>query len=133
MRLSVAEAAARLGISPRAVRDRLKRGVLAGELVSAKSGATWLVDWQGEADGENADLRALIGETVGEAVSEAVGASMRESVAPIVAHGEAMARENERLRAQVMALENEAREGAAGAESAADGEPNEASRSWWRR
>lgn len=124
MRLSVAEAAARLGISPRAVRDRLQRGELKGELVSARSGATWLVDWTGEADEANADLLASICETV----SESVG----ETVAPIVARADTLARENEQLRAQVAALEVAADE-AETDDSAADAAPNEASRSWWKR
>ena len=128
MRLSVAEAAARLGISPRAVRDRLQRGELKGELVSARSGATWLVDWSGEADEASADLLDLIGETV----SESVGETMRETVAPLVARADELARENEQLRAQVAALEVAADE-AETDDSAADVAPNEASRSWWKR
>ena len=124
MRLSVTEAAARLGISPRAVRDRLQRGALKGELVSAKSGATWLVDWSDEADEASADLRDLI---CG-AVIESVG----ETVAPIVARADELARENEQLRAQVAALEVAADE-AETDDSAADVAPGEVSRSWWKR
>ena len=125
MRLSVAEAAARLGISPRAVRDRLQRGELKGELVSARSGATWLVDWSGEADEASADLLGLIGETV----SESVG----KTVAPLVARADELARENEQLRAQVAALEIAADEAETDDSAAADVAPDEASRSWWKR
>ena len=124
MRLSVTEASARLGISPRAVRDRLQRGELKGELVSAKSGATWLVDWPGEADEASADLLDLIGA----AVCESVG----ETVAPLVARADELARENEQLRAQVAALEVVADETET-ENSAADAAPNEASRNWWKR
>ena len=124
MRLSVAEAAARLGVSPRTVRDRLQRGELKGELVSTKNGAAWLVDWPNESNEEPSQERGDLSALIGEAVSESFG----EAVVPLVARADEVARENERLRAQVAALEI-----VPNAEPEPENKPDESSRNWWRR
>lgn len=110
MRISVEDAAARLGVSARTVRHRLQSGALRGERVSTKSGTAWAVEWDDDA-GAEVTLRALVSEAVAEAFGEAV--------APLVERTEDLARENERLRAQVAALE-----------AAAVGV---VARSWWRK
>ena len=119
-RISVEEAATRLGVSARTVRNRLSSGELKGERISAKNGTAWAVEWQDEAppnvavasvSGEGA--APVTSEAIGEAVGAAVDLAFNEMVAPMVEKGEQLARdnerlagENERLRAEIVELED---------------------------
>jgi len=65
-RISVDEAAARLGVCARTVRNRLRRGELNGEKVSTRSGAEWQVEWDERAPESGEELRARNLELAGE-------------------------------------------------------------------
>ena len=111
-RISVEEAAARLGVSARTVRNRLGSGELKGERIKTPNGTAWVVEWEAAAAAsDEPELREL----VRLAVAEAFG----ETVAPLVERSDELARENERLRAQIAALEADA----------SKVEP----RGWWRK
>ena len=116
VRISVEEAAARLGVSARTVRNRLQSGALRGERISAKNGTAWAVEWQDEVP-PSVTVAPVSGEGAASGTSEAIGAAVElafsEIVAPMVEKGERLARdnerlagENERLRAEIAELED---------------------------
>ena len=132
-KVSIAEAAHKLGISQDTIRKRLRAGELAGEQVRAPGGFRWLVelpeDVRGPATPEHAD------ETAGEAAGlqgivatlQAQNQSLQDHLATLQAQVQSQGEEMEARRREVQELHVLLQQAQAALPA-----PRENRQSWWR-
>jgi len=106
-RVSIKEAAERLGVSADTIRRRLKSGELAGEREKTPQGFVWRVELPQDAPGEPASAEASPGATAGDDIERA---RLRERIAGLERLAEELQGERDAWREQAQRDGEAARE-----------------------